>query len=113
MKCRGIVRRTGIAHPGDVRPRLRRESIDPWLDSYAPIDSSETRKPVIVTIDGGRFTGADKTHAPHAEHGKYFAARGFVVVLINYRVEHDRPPVGANTLCAALTLLRPSRTLRE
>ncbi len=60
------------------------------LDIYSPsidVDQLE-RKPFLMTIHGGGFTGGDKND--WEAESREFAKRGFVVASINYRLGRDQ-----------------------
>ncbi|MBA2406521.1 MAG: carboxylesterase family protein [Chitinophagales bacterium] len=56
------------------------------LDLYEPNEAVNYRRPLLVYIHGGGFTGGDKTTDKAVDFGEYFAKRGFVVASINYRL---------------------------
>jgi len=82
---RDLVYGVGATDGGNTAIELR-------LDLYRPIACVEPRMPVLLTIHGGGFRNGSKGQQPHVGHGQYFAARGFAVVSIDYRLEGDRPP---------------------
>ncbi len=56
------------------------------LDLYEPLnDPLTTGRPTLIWTHGGRFIYGDK--ADLQEYGKYFAARGYVCLVINYRLD--------------------------
>ncbi len=54
------------------------------LDIWSANDGSEDSKPVLVFFYGGSWNSGDKDH--YAFAAKAYAARGFIVVLPNYRL---------------------------
>ena len=94
MTCDVVYGVAAVAH-GEAQ-------IDLLLDLYEPIDSSEAEKPVLITIHGGGFIVEDKSAAEHVDLAMYFAARGFVVASINYRLGRDAPPADPMQVEAAL-----------
>src|SRR5215813_8565632 len=65
------------------------------LDLYAPVGAA--RLPLLIYVPGGGFVGGDKRSedAFYANIGAYFAERGFVVLIMNYRLAPDHPwPAG-------------------
>lgn len=63
-------------------------TMDLKLDIYQP-DNDEINRPAIMFIHGGSFRIGDKQWNSYLELVHYFAARGFVTLSINYRVESD------------------------
>jgi triacylglycerol lipase len=72
------------------------------LDLYAPAGAA--RLPVLIYVPGGGFVGGDKRaeDAFYANIGNDFARRGFVVVVVNYRLAplHPWPAGGEDVGCA-------------
>ncbi|MBA2423301.1 MAG: alpha/beta hydrolase [Chitinophagales bacterium] len=62
---------------------------DLLLDLYEPNEAVNYRRPLLIYIHGGGFTGGDKTTDKAVDFGEYFAKRGFVVASINYRLGID------------------------
>src|SRR5215467_3198459 len=65
------------------------------LDLYAPVGAAGL--PLLIYVPGGGFVGGDKRseEAFYANIGAYFAERGFVVLIMNYRLAPDHPwPAG-------------------
>ena len=56
------------------------------LDLYAPTGDTQTKRPAIVWVHGGSFSGGDKTNTVPVDVGQTFAKQGYVVVSINYRL---------------------------
>ena len=53
------------------------------LDIYDLRGDTVKRRPVVVLVHGGNFTGGDKNHM--AEYARQYAQRGYLAVLVNYR----------------------------
>lgn len=64
---------------------------DLTLDVYAP-DTLGIRRPALLLVHGGSFTGGDKTSPELVSAGNYFANLGWVCFSINYRLAGDDPP---------------------
>jgi hypothetical protein len=58
------------------------------LDAYVPDNDSENR-PVLMLVHGGGFSGGTKEQEGIVNLANYFAARGFVVFSIDYRLLGD------------------------
>lgn len=56
------------------------------LDLYEPAGDTQTKRPVVVWVHGGGFSGGDKGSGPSAELATTFAKLGYVTVSINYRL---------------------------
>ena len=56
------------------------------LDLYAPVEAAGL--PLLIFVPGGGFVGGDKRMGDgfYANIGGYFAERGFVVLVMNYRL---------------------------
>lgn len=76
----------GLSHSGwndeDAEP------MDLLLDIYQPV-GLEGKKPAIVFIHGGGFTGGDKSQGAITSILEYLVQRGFVGISINYRLAGD------------------------
>ena len=60
------------------------------LDSYFPPESDQrAKRPVIVVMHGGGFTGGDKQDVDQITYATRMASRGYVVLSINYRLTGD------------------------
>jgi arylformamidase len=73
------------------------------LDLYRA-DGDDTR-PVLLFVPGGGFTGGDKRMDDvfYGNLARWFAARGFVVMAMNYRLAPDHPwPSGGDDVGLAL-----------
>jgi len=67
-------------------PDLQGHPVDLKLDLYQPAGDPQTRRPAIVWIHGGGFSGGDKTSSPFPALARQFAKRGYVAASINYRL---------------------------
>ena len=56
------------------------------LDLYQPTGDSQTRRPAIVFVHGGGFSGGDKAGGVSPDMATHFARLGYVAVSINYRL---------------------------
>ncbi len=66
--------------------------MDLKLDVYKPANSTK-KKPAILLIHGGGFSGGDKSDDNIVNLANYFAARGWVVFSINYRLQSNKGTV--------------------
>src|SRR5262245_5229514 len=74
------------------------------LDLYAPMGAAGL--PVLIYVPGGGFVGGDKRSEDgfYANIGNYFAERGFVVLIMNYRLAPAHPwPAGGEDVGRAVT----------
>lgn len=62
--------------------------VDLTLDLYEP-QGAPPGRPAIVIIHGGAFQSGDSKKAPLPDYARYFAARGWVAISINYRLASD------------------------
>jgi acetyl esterase/lipase len=56
------------------------------LDLYQPTGDAESKRPALVWVHGGSFSGGDKTNIVPTDVANTFAKMGYVVVSINYRL---------------------------
>jgi dienelactone hydrolase len=56
------------------------------LDLYEPAGDMQTKRPALVWVHGGGFSGGDKASGVAPDIGNTFAKLGYVVVSINYRL---------------------------
>jgi acetyl esterase/lipase len=56
------------------------------LDLYEPVDAPAGRRPVIVMVHGGAFVRGSRQEANQVNAAKEYAARGYVVAAISYRL---------------------------
>ena len=60
------------------------------LDAYMPPDSdTRDKRPVVVVMHGGGFTGGDKQDKDQVRYAYELSTRGYAVVTINYRLTGD------------------------
>jgi predicted esterase len=62
------------------------------MDSYVPNNNTQNR-PLLMLIHGGGFSGGTKQQEPLVDMANYYAARGFVVFSIDYRLKDDKGTV--------------------
>ena len=81
---------TGVSVTSDLTygsaPDLQGNPVTLTLDLYRPTGDTQTRRPAIVWIHGGGFSGGDKTRSPFPALARQFAKRGYVAASINYRL---------------------------
>jgi para-nitrobenzyl esterase len=56
------------------------------LDLYQPAGDTLTKRPVLVWVHGGGFSGGDKGSGPSQDLANILAKNGYVTVSINYRL---------------------------
>ena len=56
------------------------------LDLYQPTGDTVTKRPAVVWVHGGGFSGGDKGAGPSPDLANKFAKLGYVTVSINYRL---------------------------
>ena len=56
------------------------------LDLYQPVGDAVAKRPAVVWVHGGGFSGGDKAAGPSAILADTFAKLGYVAVSINYRL---------------------------
>jgi acetyl esterase/lipase len=57
------------------------------LDLYQPTGDTVTKRPAVVWVHGGGFSGGDKSSGPSPDLANKFAKLGYVTVSINYRLD--------------------------
>lgn len=60
--------------------------IDLKLDIYVPKNDTSKLRPLLMLIHGGAFFNGDKASEAYVKWSNHFAAMGFVVASINYRM---------------------------
>ena len=66
----------------NVTPR----DLDLKMDIYLPQDDTSKNRPLLMLIHGGAFFNGDKASEAYVKWSRHFAAMGFVVASINYRM---------------------------
>jgi para-nitrobenzyl esterase len=66
--------------------------VDLKLDVYKPTNNTK-KKPAILLIHGGGFSGGDKSDVNIVNLANYFASRGWVAFSINYRLQSNKGTV--------------------
>jgi para-nitrobenzyl esterase len=61
-------------------------TVDLKLDVYRPAGDTNTKRPAIVWVHGGGFSGGDKTSGELVAEATDMAKKGYVNVSINYRL---------------------------
>ena len=92
-----VVYGAGMSHDGWGGPVI--DTIALELDVYAP-DNQEEGRPALVIIHGGGFFGGSNEQTALVGLSNYYAARGWVVFSINYRLAAQRGTVPASWLNA-------------
>lgn len=76
-----------LSHEGDYNAAAATE-VDLVGDLYLP-EPAEGLRPALLIIHGGGFLGGTRKQAELVDFAEYFAARGWVVFSIDYRVAPD------------------------
>lgn len=72
---------------GDLlKYNLSPRDIDLKMDIYLPQDDTSKLRPLLMLIHGGAFFNGDKASEAYIKWSTHFAAIGFVVASINYRM---------------------------
>ena len=61
-------------------------------DVYTPVGFPAPTRPALLLVHGGSFSSGNSTSPDMVQAAQYFAARGWVCVSINYRLQGDDPP---------------------
>ena len=69
-----------------VSASAKKKKLDLLMDVYLPVNDNRSSRPLIVFIHGGAFYIGDKADNPIVLWCKHFAASGYVVASINYRM---------------------------
>ena len=69
------------------------KSTDLLLDIYQPKAKAKVRRPAVVVIHGGGFTGGSRKQGAIVAMAKYFARRGWFAVSVDYRLAKNQGPV--------------------
>ncbi len=78
-----------------------REGNDAWkLDLARPSEASEARRPAIVFVHGGGWVGGDKRTQNFIGQALDYAAKGYVCVSVNYRLDSSKLPCIEDVKCA-------------
>jgi len=76
---------------------LSGQTITLKMDEYAPTGDTVTKRPVIVWVHGGSFSGGDKTSPELVDESNTFAKKVYLNFSINYRLEPGGCSAGAPT----------------
>ena len=78
-----------------------REGNDAWkLDLAMPREASDTPRPGIVFVHGGGWVGGDKRSGPFLGQALEYAAKGYVCISVNYRLDPTKLPCVEDVKCA-------------
>ncbi len=80
----------GLSHQTINSPSY--STMDLKLDVYKPANNTK-KKPAILLIHGGGFSGGDKSDVNIVNLANYFASRGWVAFSINYRLQGNKGTV--------------------
>ena len=96
----GIVYGQGLANCSNHTDEKTCSRMNLTLDIWEPVQHPPpgTRRPAMVLIHGGSFSGGDATEDGMGSDGPWFAERGWTVFSINYRLvgDHGLIPEGYN-----------------
>ena len=65
--------------------------LDLYIPDVIPLDNTINQFPLIVFIHGGGFSQGDKADANHSLYAAAYAARGWMIASINYRLMESDP----------------------
>lgn len=95
-----IVYGQGLANCTDHTDAATCTPMNLTLDIWEPIAKTENgkRRPAMILIHGGSYSGGDATMDGMGSDGPWFARRGWVTFSINYRLvgDHGLMPTGFN-----------------
>ncbi len=78
-----------------------RDGNDAWkLDLAKPTENSKEPRPAIVFVHGGGWTRGDKRTGPFIRYAFDYAAKGYVCVSVNYRLDGTKLPCIEDVKCA-------------
>lgn len=83
-----VVYGRGLTHDGDFNASSS-EPMDLVGDLYVP-EEGDGLRPALLIVHGGGFLFGERTQPELVEFAEYFAARGWVVFSIDYRLARDR-----------------------
>lgn len=69
-----------------IKYNISPRDIDLKLDIYVPKNDTSKSRPLLMLIHGGAFFNGDKASEAYIKWSTHFAAMGFVVASINYRM---------------------------
>ena len=75
------------------------------LDVYQPTGDTLTKRPAIVWVHGGGFSGGDKTSGELVDESNVFSKKGYVNVSIDYRLVAGGCSAAAGAQTACLTAI--------
>jgi acetyl esterase/lipase len=65
--------------------------LDLYIPDVIPPEGAQNQFPLMIMIHGGAFLVGDKKYAPVVSYAQQFAARGWLVASISYRLLRDSP----------------------
>lgn len=83
--------REGIVYGQGIVREPSRAKVDLLADLYKPVPRSKRRRPAIVLIHGGGFSGGTRTQPDLVTVARGLAERGNVVLNIDYRLSPQNP----------------------
>ncbi len=87
--------------------------VDLRLDLHVPQDTGQTMLPLVVVVHGGGFRGGSKSQGNVVDWAQGFAARGYLVASIDYRLMGMNPVPSARVQPLYDTFLALDGTAQE
>jgi acetyl esterase/lipase len=80
----GVTKTTDVVYGSAVTQAGTTQAL--MLDMYQPTGDTNLKRPAIVWVHGGSFSGGDKTSGELVDEANVFSKEGYVNVSINYRL---------------------------
>ena len=106
----------GVAVTRDIQygsaPDIAGTPVALKLDLFQPSGDAQTKRPAVVWVHGGGFSGGDKASGPVVDLANTFAKLGYVTVSINYRLLRPEAPQSTAAIAAKRDAQAAVRWLR-
>ena len=79
-----------------TRTYATKDNEDLKLDIYQPAEDTLGKRPIIVFMHGGGFAGGDRRNEAEVKFAKMAAQKGYVAVLISYRLTRKGKSFGCD-----------------